>query len=95
MADGGMTLNIDEALAAKLKAAAASAGESVEDYARHALEVFADEQRDGVDPYDPAYLRALEKIAQDTVDQGTGVPLAEVRRWVESWGSEHELPTPK
>jgi len=41
MADDGMTLNIDEALARRLRDAAQSAGESVEVYARQALEAFS------------------------------------------------------
>ena len=41
MADGGMTLNIDEALAQRLRDAAQSVGESVEVYARQALEAFS------------------------------------------------------
>jgi predicted transcriptional regulator len=41
MADGGLTLNIDQALAEKLRNAARSVGESVEVYARQALEAFS------------------------------------------------------
>lgn len=46
MADGGMTLNIDEPLAERLREAAKSAGQSVEVYARQALEAFAEDQDD-------------------------------------------------
>ena len=46
MADGGMTLNIDEPLAERLREAAKLAGQSVEVYARQALEAFAEDQDD-------------------------------------------------
>lgn len=38
MADGEMTLKIDHALAQRLKVRAEAAGQSVEDYARQALD---------------------------------------------------------
>jgi len=43
MADGGLKLEIDEALAERLRAAAAATGESVEDFARQALSAAADD----------------------------------------------------
>ena len=43
MADGGLTLTSDDALAERLRAAAEAAGESVQDYALSALRAAADE----------------------------------------------------
>ena len=49
MADGGMTLDIDEALAQRLRDAAQSVGESVEVYARQALVAFSGAEDDDWD----------------------------------------------
>ena len=43
MADGGLKLEIDEALAERLRSAAEASGESVEDFALQALRAAADE----------------------------------------------------
>jgi len=43
MPDGGLKLEIGEALAERLRLAAQASGESLEDFARHALEAAADE----------------------------------------------------
>ena len=43
MADGGLKLEIDEALAERLRVAAEASGESVEAFALHALRAAADE----------------------------------------------------
>jgi hypothetical protein len=69
MADGGMTLTIDEQLAARLRTAADRAGESLEVYARHALEAYA-----GFEEADVAYWNDVAKIAQDTVDGEPAFP---------------------
>lgn len=43
MADGGLKIEIDDALAARLRVVAEAAGESVQDFALHALRAAADE----------------------------------------------------
>jgi uncharacterized protein (DUF1778 family) len=54
MADGGLNLTIDDALAQRLRAAADAAGESVQDYAINALKAAAD------DGWDEAVARLAE-----------------------------------
>lgn len=44
MADGGMTLQIDEALTEQLRVAAAASGETVEEFARRALEMWSEDR---------------------------------------------------
>jgi len=43
MADGGLTINVDEALAERLRVVAEAAGESVQNFALQALRAAADE----------------------------------------------------
>jgi len=75
MADGDLTLKIDQALAERLKAAADAAGESLDDYVRHALEVF------GAGDWDE-----IDRICDQTVAEGDGVPFEGLRPWLRSWG---------
>ena len=69
MADGELTLHIDADLAARLKSAAEANGESVEAYAKHALEVFADNGADWAED---------DRIAAETIANGDGIPLEDV-----------------
>jgi predicted transcriptional regulator len=39
--------------------------------------------------------RAALKAARKQAREGRGVPHEEVRRWLDSWGTEEELPPPK
>ena len=43
---------------------------------------------------DPAFRAAVEEALED-VREGRTIPIEEVRRWVESWGTDHELPRPE
>ena len=86
MADGEFTVKIDGALAAKLKAGAESAGESVETYTLQALESFTDDTTDWDE---------LERIAQETIDTGSGIPWEEVEPWVRGWGKPDGPPRPR
>jgi predicted transcriptional regulator len=83
MADGGLTLKIDEELAERLKVAAEAAGESVDDYARHALEAFAEA---------PADWEEIDRIAEETVAKGDGIPWEEVKAWMQSWDGKTRVP---
>jgi plasmid stability protein len=74
MADGGMTLTIDEALAERLKARAEAAGQSVEDFARRLLEE------------DAAIWDEVDAICDATIANGDGVPLEELEPWMRGWG---------
>ena len=40
-------------------------------------------------------LAILEAIAEADADGSEGVPHEDVCKWVESWGTEHELPEPQ
>lgn len=46
MADGALTIEIEQALADRLRAAAEASGSSFEAYVRHALEVFSGDAAD-------------------------------------------------
>lgn len=37
----------------------------------------------------------LDHQANEETKSGFGVPIVEVKAWVESWDTEHELPLPK
>jgi hypothetical protein len=92
MADGGMTLEIDEALAESLRARAKAAGQSVEEYAYTVLESAFVERPGFTD--NPAHWEEVRRIADETLRDG-GIPLEEVERWVESWDTENELSPPE
>ena len=85
MADGGLTLQIDEALAERLRLAAKAAGESVEAYALQALEAFGDSGDWG----------DVERIVDETLARGDGVALNDVRPWLRSWGKPDGPPRPR
>ena len=40
-------------------------------------------------------LAILEAVAEADADGSEGVPHEDVCKWVESWGTEHELPPPQ
>lgn len=86
MADDGVTIRIDEALQARLEAAAEASGETFQQYVRRALEVFADA---------PADLDELSRICDETVAKGDGIPFEEFRPWLQSWGSRDKAPRPR
>lgn len=67
MADGGLTLTIDEALARRLKARADAAGQSVEEYARQALDAVAQKSPQAEE---------MDRICAETLRDG-GVPWEE------------------
>jgi plasmid stability protein len=76
MADGGLTLQIDEALAERLKARAEVAGQSVEDYARQALDQAA--EAPGFNEAHAAYADEMDRICEETLRTG-GIPWEQFR----------------
>ena len=72
MADGEITLKIDGALAERLKARASATGQSVEDYARQALNHAA--ETPGFSEAEIAYADELDRIC-DEAERTGGVPL--------------------
>ncbi len=91
MADGEITLKIDDALAERLQAVSASLGKSVDDYVRQLLDAYT-----GLDPRkkDDAYWDEIERICDETERDG-GIPLEDIERWMRSWGTKTELPPPE
>ena len=75
MADGGMTLQIDEALAERLKARAEAVGQSVEAFALHLLE-----------KEDAAIWEEVDAICDATIANDDGIPLEELESWMRGWG---------
>jgi plasmid stability protein len=85
MADGGLTLQIDEALAERLKVRAEAAGQSVEDYARQALDLAA--ETPGFSERGPAYWQEIEDIC-DEAERTGGVPWEQVEARLRSFGKK-------
>ncbi len=92
MADGGLTLKIDQALAESLRARAEAVGQSVEDYAYSVLE-HGFVERPGFEDNE-AHWKDVRRIADETLRDG-GIPLEDVERWVASWDTDDELPPPE
>uniref|UniRef100_B0SZ67 Transcriptional regulator, CopG family n=1 Tax=Caulobacter sp. (strain K31) TaxID=366602 RepID=B0SZ67_CAUSK len=91
MADGEITLKIDDALAERLQVVSASLGKSVDDYVRQLLDAYT-----GLDPrkQDDAYWDEIERICDETERDG-GIPLEDIERWMRSWGTKAKLPPPE
>jgi predicted transcriptional regulator len=91
MADGALTIEIDEPLAERLASAAASKGVAVETFVRDALASHLDQDWVWNDDPDPA---VDEAIAQEAKRTGDLVPANEVVAWMRSWFTPNELPLP-
>jgi hypothetical protein len=74
MADGGLTLQIDKALAERLKARADAVGQSVEDFALRLLEE------------DAAIWDEVDAICDATIANNDGIPLEDLKPWMRGWG---------
>ncbi len=84
MADGGLTLQIDEALADSLRARADAAGQSVEEYAL--LRLRADDTAPGGFEEDSeAYADELDRICEETLRTG-GIPWEQVQARLRNFG---------
>lgn len=46
-------------------------------------------------PADDPADAALTEEALAELDSGMGIPLADIKAWVESWGTDDELPPPE
>ncbi len=91
MADGALTIEIQEPLAERLASAAASQGVAVETFVRNALASHLDRDPDWNDDPDPAIDEAIAEAAERTGDL---VPAKEVAAWMRSWFKPDELPMP-
>jgi predicted transcriptional regulator len=92
MADGGLTVQIDDDIADDVKAAALALGVPVDVYVRDAVahRLLRDDQwSDDPDP------RIDERIIEQALARGDTIPWSEVRPWVESWGKPDEAPPPR
>lgn len=76
MVDGEITLKIDGALAERLRARASATGQSVEDYARQALDQAA--EAPGFSEAESAYADEMDRICEETLRTG-GVPWEQFR----------------
>jgi predicted transcriptional regulator len=81
-----ITVRLAPELRAKLDALARDTKRSRSDLAGEAIETYIDAH-----DWQVAHIRAA--LAQDREGDPT-VPPAEVVRWMESWGTAHELPRP-
>jgi len=90
MTDGAFILKIDAEGAERLKARAEAAGQSLEDYALHALDVATDppgvaEQSVAFGERSPTYWRELEAIC-DEADKTGGIPWEQVEARLLNFG---------
>jgi len=92
MADGGLTIELDEELAESVRAAAAAKGVAFDMFVRDALEahIFA-----GLEWSDDPDWAIDEKILEHAIRTGDTMPWEEIEPWVRSWGTPNELPPPK
>jgi predicted transcriptional regulator len=91
MADGALTIEIQEPLAERLASAAASKGVAVETFVRDALARHLDGDLGWNDDPDPAIDDAIAQAAERS---GDVVPAKEVVAWMRSWFKPDELPMP-
>ena len=92
MADDGLSIKLDEDLAAEVRAAAAASGVPVETYVRDAVARKLLAETEWSDDPDP---RIDERIINEALLRGDTIPWSEIRPWVESWGKPDELPPPR
>ncbi len=91
MADGTITVELDEDLAIQVKAAASAQGIPVSMFVRDALAFHVgDDTILGDDP-DPAI---DEAIIEDALRTGETIPCEEIIAWMQSWFKPDELPMP-
>jgi RHH-type transcriptional regulator, rel operon repressor / antitoxin RelB len=86
MSSTTLSIRVDETAKARLQALAESTGRSSSFLAAEALDTYLDLQEWQV---------AAIKKGIESLDKHGGVPHAEVKAWVESWGTDKELPRPK
>lgn len=84
--DATLTIRLEQSMKDRLEAVATRTRRSKSFLAAEAIEEFLSVQ-------DWQERRIREALA--SADRGEGVPHEEVTAWVESWGADNELPTPK
>lgn len=87
-----LILTIPAELAARLTASAEAEGKDVDAYAIDALHLMSDEDWGYTD--NDAYWREARAEADRVLREG-GIPLEDVKRWVDSWDTDNELPPPE
>ena len=92
MADGGLSIELDDELADSVRAAAAKKGIPVEMFIRDALthHMFAE-----VEWSDDPDWAIDQQIAEEALRTGEATPWEDVKAWLLSWGTPDELPPPK
>ena len=92
MADGDVTIRIEQALVESAKAAAASRGVGLDDFVREAI---AEHIRSEAEMSDDADPRIDELIAREAARTGATMRWADIEPWVRAWGSKEEPPPPQ
>ena len=87
MADDGFTVRIDDDLAEEVRAAAAAKGVAVETFVRDALASHLSADIEWSDDLDPAI---DDRIAQETLRQGDGIPWDQFRERFKAFGRRPE-----
>jgi len=80
------TVRVDAAAKKRLERLAKSTGRSRSFLAAEAIDAYLDVNEWQVEGI---------KRAIASIDRGEGIPHQQVKEWIASWGSEHELPIPK
>jgi predicted transcriptional regulator len=81
MADGDLTLKLDDETARRLEAAAETAGRSV-------AELAAEFISSGLSDWDAADWAEVDRICDETIVRGDGVSIDELRPWLQAWGKD-------
>lgn len=96
------TIEVDEATARKLESRAVARGTSVAEFIAELLgtdekwpEALESMRLAGRGPWAPSVLAEDVRHYEAFERTGEGVPWDEVRAWVQSWGTDNELPRPK
>lgn len=86
MASTTFTVRVDAAVKKRLEKLAKSTGRSRSFIAAEAIDTYLD-----INEWQVAGI----KHAIASIDRGEGIPHQQVKEWIASWGSDHELPVPK
>ena len=81
MADDGATIRLDAELTQRLAAAAEAAGEAFDDFVKQGLEALLDHE---------AELEELQRIVDETIEKGNGIPLEEFEERLRSFGQPRD-----
>jgi len=84
------TFELDPETDARLQAIAAARGQDMAAVVADAVALL-----DAVVPFEGPVIEEDIRRLREFEHTGEGIPLDEIKAWVESWGTDNELPRPK